>query len=258
MISTASSTPERRQLTPTRGTLVLVAISLGLAYAALAYLLTVNRTYDRTTINGPSASWSTMLSIAEREATKIDKDALLRSIVYASPPDRTLPSSYTSTLQLVFDYRTPSSRDIHISFQDSNPTLSLKIDIEDRGKTDTRDAIYELAQLAQNAKTLTGVRVTPREAVERTWSEVVEYARRESIPNPDISILAYIVTNRNEPLAWQVGYGITDTNQSTPDLNQNPIIFEGNLRAEFSVDAQTGVIIRRELIDDRDSPLIIP
>jgi hypothetical protein len=264
--------PQQNQLSPTqaaqqrrgtlgqlwdRGIFLLIVILLFISAGTIidTFIWPKALSIGVPVVNGPSASWDTMLAIAEREATKIDKAALLGPTVYASPPNIMRMSNYTDTLELKFSYRTPSGDEIQIRFQDASPTSTLRIST----MKGVAEGLYEQDRQAENTKRLVApIKVTPREAVEHTWAEVLDYAQRQGISNPQVTLLASLWTPESKGLAWDLAYGMKDPNQPTPDFTKRPIVTRLGLNARFLVDAKTGTIVEREFKDRRSETVTTP
>jgi hypothetical protein len=235
-----------------RRTIIGIIVFLILPLSIVLYSLIKSESNTNVpVVEGPSESWKTLLAFAEREATRIDKDALLSSMIYASPPNLMHSASYTNTLELFFSYSTPSGGEIGIRFQDSSPTSTLRISSREGENVGIRQAIHEQTEWAQNARIVADVQLAPREAVERTWTEAMDYAHRQGISNPDISLVLDIWTPDSKELVWRVQYGMRDPKQPTPDYSKKPVDIRSGLNVEFWVDARNGAIIEREFQDRR-------
>src|SRR5438105_1139468 len=98
------------------GLLAVGAFVLGLSavYWGPALQKQLFRAKMEHAVPGPSASWSIMLSLAQQEAAKLDRDAFPDFyFVHAVPVeeyegDPDLEPSYSGTLSLVFDFIRPS------------------------------------------------------------------------------------------------------------------------------------------------------
>jgi|GEM_PF-6093055 len=193
--SVAALRPLLGSLLRDRRTIIGIILFLILPLSIVLYSFI--RPKDNSTVpvvTGPSESWKVLLAFAEREATRIDKDALLSSTIYASPPNLLHSASYTNTLELLFSYSTPSGGEIEIRFQDSSPTSTLRISRREGENVGIRQAIHEQNEWGQNARIVADVQLAPREAVERTWIEAMDYAHRQGISNPVVGLITYIWT----------------------------------------------------------------
>ncbi|HKP53303.1 MAG TPA: hypothetical protein VJ183_11715 [Chloroflexia bacterium] len=255
----ASLRPQLSSLLRDRRTIIGVIVFLILPLSIVLYsFIRPKGDSNVPVVTGPSESWKTLFAFAEREAIRIDKDALISSTIFATPPNIWRASSYTTTLELLFSYSTPSGGEIMIRFQDSSPTSTLRITTRQGENVGIRQVIHEQNASTQSAKKFADVQLAPREAVERTWPEALDYAQRQGISKPDVTLIVDIWTPDNKGLSWRVQYGMRDPKQPTPDYSKKPVEIRSGLNAEFWVDARNGVIMEREFQDRRSEVVTIP
>lgn len=229
---------------------VLMALLMG---ALMLYIVTKPRGIDplKPQSIGPSASWSTMLAIAEREAYKIDKDALLDYTLSANT--FRYPSTWvlTDSMEITFTFWRPLGDEIDVTFEDAAPASTLKISAGSASFRTMGQGIYDLLLRGKQGaeKNSEQIKLSPRQAVEKTWSEATNYAKEQGITNPAIKPVL-VTCGPGKPVLWNIDYMITDSREPTPDPSKSYL----GLNAIYDVDAQTGEIITREYNDNRNAP----
>jgi hypothetical protein len=130
---------------------------------------------------GPAASWSAQFNLAQAEAAKRDKGALL-VYIFASPADDSDTADPNKALRVIFRYFTPSGSTFDVSLIDVNPPIleSVGINSSDHELTspslmvwpwDVSNWYREHAAEAGNA--LQSIAISPRQAIELTLSESI-------------------------------------------------------------------------------------
>ena len=178
----------------------------------------------------PSTSWSTQLSLAQQEAQKIDKDALLYS-VHASPQARHSEWTYDEPLQVTFTFVTPSTDEITIEFTDSSPTSTLKVE----QVIDPSQKYIGLVDQDRRKKynsNLATINLNPREAGLRTWAEASAQAHGRGIDIIPVIGVDLAAT----PAEWYIQY--LDVARGVINLKRESL---------FRVNAQDGEILVRDL-----------
>jgi hypothetical protein len=248
---------KRRQTTIQLAVFIIVVVVLALAFSPwLPKLQRFLPRQERPIVSGPSASWSEIISAANGKAKEIDKDALLNtSYIAAYPvdwPTTSAISSYTTTLEVSFDYSTPSGNLISIRLQDAAPTSTITSRVADNMTFYDSDRQNQL----RTETMINSVRLSPRDAIKRTWEEVHGYGQKLGLRDIRITPVLFLETYEGNPLRWRIEYAVKDAAQPTPDVGAKTIYL--NLVAHFLVDAQTGEILKRTFEDRRQTPVVLP
>lgn len=237
---------------------VLMTLLMG---ALMLYIVTKPRGIEpKPHSTGPSASWDTILATAEGATYKIDKDALLDTIG-AGIPDYGAAWTLTNSLEVTFSFWRPIGDAIHVTLEDAAPTSTLNIDAEPKGNRGIGADRYRNLSLHKQEldNGLGQIKLSPREAVEKTWAEVNNYARQQGITNPHPKPTFITVNLFGKPVAWRITYAIADPRVPTPDSKSESTKIYPKLVATYSVNTQTGEISNREYRDNRnESPVVIP
>lgn len=232
---------------------VLVVLSVLVAIGVTTWILTKSPgTYveRRAKTSGPPVPWPTMLALADQEAHKVANDALLVNLhVYTLGLDDTW--QITESLEIYFGYARPDGKGIDITFEDASPPTTLRVEEKEDKSGFLRQAYHDTQagwrisyeELAKK------VNISPREAIQRTWSHVMQVAREKGISDPHLQPLTIILSHGQ--LAWKMIYIIKDPAVPTPDWDNKPVKVEGSLVGEFAVDARSGEITSYEYRDNR-------
>ncbi len=158
-----------------------------LVYMGLYSLLYLGaREISTAKLTRPAATWSTQLSVAQREATKIDGDAVLTDVSATHALLAGIPQSMEGPLKVKFTFVTPDGSYIGVEFLDSNPeaTVSAGHSPYGRGEKPTKEQPAELRAAVET------VRIGPRQALDKTVEQARAFAKEgnETYTNPIISL----------------------------------------------------------------------
>jgi hypothetical protein len=242
---------ERRRLLPVLAVLlVLVAVGVAawiLARAPGAYI------EERAKTSGPPMPWPTMRAFADQEAHRIGNDAILMNLdVYPIGTSGGWQRwQITESLQIHFGYAFPDGSSVDITFEDASPTTTLLVEEKEDNYLYLRQAYHntQAGRLVSYGELARKVNISPREAIQRTWGQVTQFAREKGVSDPQPVPLSILLLH--EQLAWEVTYLINDPTVPTPDWDSRPLKVKGRLVGEFAVDARTGEITSSEYRDNR-------
>ncbi len=257
--------PEVKGALPNRLFFILVPLVL-LACVALVIVWTnstrimcwlSNCSYNPS---GPSVAWSEQIALAQSEAAKVDKDAVLDYLLVSPVASWPINWNYTKTLELSFHFLRSTGDSFTISFYDHDPagTWDIRHDSAEEDRRGYYRDSFALKQSRQRAESaaLAEVRLSPREAVVATWREALEEASRDNITHISPLISLRLAA---QPV-WSVTY--------YPVPEKPPSIMERlmaalslNYSSSFEVDAATGEILSRESesgLQREQSPRFIP
>jgi hypothetical protein len=174
-------------------------------------------------------AWPVLLSIAQKSAWQIDKEALLTSVT-AFPAERPRPTNwtYTQTLHLGFDFITMSGDRISVDMDEIFPVSTLKVVHRPERNIEAFEPYLRAKDLYTLA--LSQVQVGPREAGLVTWDSArgVTMKRGEVyLPYPVIGL-----DLGSSPPRWTVQY-----------RDGSPGLLERDPDLTYSVDAQSGQLL---------------
>ena len=153
-------------------------------------------------------------------------------------------------MQVHFTYVGVDGRIIDISFEDASPLTTLEVQARENGAGLGFEAYRLLKeQYQERYSRLTEMKLGPREAVQRSWDQVLAAARKEGIADP--RPLPSFIDLSEEARGWKITYLIKDPAVPTPDWNKKPFKLEGSLVGIFVVDERTGEVISSEYLDNR-------
>jgi hypothetical protein len=198
--------------------------------------------------SGPSRPFAEVWDVARKEATRIDKDAVL-SYVDASTVGKIAGVAYsgpvTGSLKVTITYVRPNGDDITVDVEDADPASTVQTafhnisSVSDGPKRyqDIKDRSTDFEQLLRSYK------LTPRDAVSKTWDDVQKYAIVKGL-QPD-HVLPLITTGRSKtdvPI-WKVDYWY-ELPKSSVSLGE---IFDlPPAVAYYTVDGLTGEVLKIE------------
>ncbi len=247
-VEPVSRKTQRRRLLP-----VLAVLSVLVAIGVATWILTRSSgTYveRRPKTSGPPVPWPTMLALADQEAHKVANDAILINL-YVDTIGLHDTWQITESLEIYFGYARPEGKGVDIIFEDASPTTTLRVE-EKEDKSGFLRVAYHHTQAGWRVsyEELTKkVNISPREAIQRTWSQVTQVAEGKGISDPHPEVFSIILSH--EQLAWKVFYIVRDPAVPTPDWDNKPVKVEGSLVGEFAVDARSGEITSSEYRDKR-------
>ena len=195
---------------------------------------------------GPSTPWAVQLALVQREALRKDKDALLISYsVGANPVERNRRDlTPDSTLQVDFEFITHKDR-FDVVFNDNSPTSTLHIR-DNIGSFDEDHFSHALQKQSRTQSALAQVKISPREAWQKTWQQAVSHAQTRKLPiRPSIILDLRDIGSESGPSMWHVTYWPVPENTDDPFAGLGDV-FNMNYTSQFDVDAQTEAILTRE------------
>ena len=198
---------------------------------------------------GPSRPLSEILAVAQEEARRIDKDVVL-SHVQVSTVGFTGGAAYsgptTGSLQLSFDFYRPTGKRISIDVEDADPRSTVEKYVDDISTPeDYEGATYQNMRKEEQDRIalLLSYKLTPRDAVAKTWKDSQDYARKNGLATEHV--LPLISPGRSEsgtPI-WELNYWYQE-GRATISLGS---IFDiGDPVVSYVVDGVTGEIISSE------------
>ena len=198
--------------------------------------------------SGPSRPFAEIWDVAHNEALRIDPGAVL-SYVRASSVGSHGGVAYsgplTGSLELNFEFARPDGRDIAIYFEDADPASTLTSStIHDTVQPDDDFRYQEALQSSpEKQRRLKSYKLSPRDAVARTWDDAQEYARKNGLPGSQV--LPHITMNKTKDghAAWDVGYWYEPPKKS---ISLSEIFDVSGGVVYYTVDGETGEIVRRE------------
>src|SRR3954447_22643569 len=168
---------------PTLRRALIVGVAVGLALFLLAGTL-VQWRWPRFLFgsrptgpqsSGPAAPWQSMVMRAFQEAAKIDKQAALQDVEADTPGtfhNIAYAGPVTGSLQVRFSFYRPNGDSFWIDFEDGDPARTQFVyPGEGRGSSGGQTN-YRTAQSADQTyrQNVQSVKLSPRDAVERTWN----------------------------------------------------------------------------------------
>ncbi|HVG01208.1 MAG TPA: hypothetical protein VND68_15315, partial [Chloroflexia bacterium] len=155
------------------------------------------------------------------------------------------------SLAIHFGYALPDGSGVDVTFEDASPTTTLLVEEKEDKHANLRQAYLDTqaGRLVSYGELAKKVNISPREAVQRTWGQVTQFAREKGISDPQPVPFSIILSDQQ--LAWKVIYIINDPAVPTPDWDSTPLKVEGRLVGEFAIDARSGEITSSEYRDNR-------
>jgi hypothetical protein len=171
--------------------------------------------------SGPAAPWPAQFNLAQTEAAKHDKGALL-VYVFASPVDDSDTADPNKALRVIFRYFTPSGSTFDVSIIDVNPPILESVGISSSKHEMTFPSLMvwpwdvsnwyrDHAAEARNA--LQSIAISPRQAIQLTLSE--------SITRGDAVLLGREL-QLALPAQEALDHNLFVSQHSLPGLNRSP------------------------------------
>lgn len=191
--------------------------------------------------HGPAAPWQVQLSVAQAEAARQDSEAVLEGVtasqVYARNQD------HTTTLNTRFYFVTPSGERFKVVFDDIDPqgTVSVR-DIDNMDQTPNGDRKPSMEQLQMLRSAVSTIKLSPRDALQRTDFVVLsiagQHGKTSTDPWIELHIDGWVTEDRpdnehNLPALWRVEHTIV----------------AGVEQRHFWLDPATGEIVERTTVD---------
>ncbi len=181
-------------------------------------------------LNSP-APWPTQLAVAQQAALKINKEAVLWYILAAPlvSPSKDWNDS-NSAYRLFFIFDAPPKSSITVQLEDTAPSATVKAT---QGTIPGYERLVTPDSLREKAMLLEKVKISPREAGQKTWRDAsVHFASAAELP-PMISLAVGLNFHHGSASSeWMVVYSRT---------NENPSETGGSIT--YMVDAENGKIV---------------
>lgn len=142
------------------------------------------------------SSWLVVLSLAQQEADKISKNAVVSTI---STRFESCEFSDNKPAPITFLFERPSGEYISVEVRDTDPPVTLSVNPK-FGFDDPPSA----EQLQSRANTIRSIRTGPRDACQRTSEQGKEFKT-----GPSVSLYTYL--NPTVSSVWSVSYYNQDT-----------------------------------------------
>jgi hypothetical protein len=192
-----------------------------------------------------SAPWPEQVEVVKNAVAAVDKDALPDLLLHAAPTEEQwLTWQIGDGLEVRGRFVRPSGETITFKYLDLSPASSIHVQpdpVSGRNGVALKSARSLWERLPDP---LGAVRIAPKEAVERTWPEVVsvvEGHRLEIIRvQPLLELYWPVPTAR-----WRVSYGVHTRNGGTTSVRAGTLDGE-TLPFLFEVNAESGEIVERE------------
>jgi hypothetical protein len=190
--------------------------------------------------HGPAAPWSVQLSTAQSEMAKFNMDAVLESIdastIYARQPD------YNTTLSVRFHFVTPMGDAFLVTLDDTNPQNTLHIERKATSISTTYRPVPTPQQLDMLRMAISTVKLSPRDALQRTVSEVLPLAEQHSKTwtNPWITLHLAGLYTQEQPNVYDKLLAVWEVRH---------VIVAGFEQRNFWLNPETGEIVKRTTID---------
>jgi hypothetical protein len=204
-------------------------------------------------VQGPPASWSELLQFAQREAKKVDKDAVLE-MVMARPPYRAdRPYNPQSTaFEVSFTFLRPNGSGIEVEVLDTNSPRLQSVKTDQYSRAIEEDTTIPQETVAEYETKLSHVQLSPRDAYRITEQEGLAFAREEAPGTPpagnilDVSIGMFLhhdwQTKFGTPTGWNITYWLTSSDSAL----------------HLRVDGASGQIVDREVWPEDLEPTPTP
>jgi hypothetical protein len=170
---------------------------------------------------GLAAPWSAQFNLAQTEAARRDKGALL-VYVFASPVDDSDTADSNKALRVIFRYFTPSGSTFDVSIIDVNPPILESVGINSFEHDLTFPSLmawpwdvsnWYRDHAAEAGNSLQSIAISPRQAIELTLSE--------SITKGDAVLLGREL-QLALPTQQTPDHNILVSHRSLPGLNRSP------------------------------------
>ncbi len=160
----------------------------------------------RITNSGSPASWTSQLSVAQQEAAKIDKDAVLYSLTAELHKYKPSRIDGNNTLDVDFIFLRPSGGEIRVTMLDIDPPLVTKVDPKySMGGAPSHEELQGLREK------LSTIKVGPRDLLKKTLAEGLAFAKpQDTVHNVHANIYLDIDWQKKlgVPVAWHINYTI--------------------------------------------------
>ena len=220
-----------------KGTVLLV----GVIVVGIAYFLTFRLSPYAN--NGPPSSWSHLLNFAQHEAQRIDKGAVVESVISQPPYNSDPPySPQTTAFEADFVFRRPNASSIRIVVLDTDPPRLQSVDSEwdsisfnDGSSKDGSSLISDL--LSKLSENLSYIKLSPRDAYRLTEQEGLAFAQQVAPGySPSVESSMFLSHDWQEWFGARAGWNIDYT-------VKKGIVYHS---LNFRVDGSTGKILARE------------
>jgi hypothetical protein len=215
-----------------------IIILLGMAIVGGVFFFTAFRS-PALLAQGPPASWSTLLQFAQHQANKIDKGAVVESIIVDPPYYLDPPFTPKNTPFLTaFVFRRPNASSIRIEVFDTDPPRLQKVkDKWDYLGFEGGTGLPADLLPTYNAH-LQYVRLSPRNAYQATEQEGLAFTQAAAPGHsPDVHMSTFMEHDWQKwfgvPAGWNVEYTVSLPGGSYKSLN-------------LRVDGATGKVLARE------------
>jgi hypothetical protein len=203
------------------------------------------REVNKPRSSGPSAPWPALLSAAQQEAARVDKDAVLDGITASPVQYQPTDWTYTNTLELTFRYIRPNGGELNVYLEDSAPTSTLRITQREHSDPESSREFYtRLKERQQERNTiLASIKMTPRDAVKQTWEEAMLHAEQVQMDKSKLAPLVSLYSldlygDAEEPVTWHISY-------REPTLDIGKIFEQAISDFNYDVNAEDGTILKR-------------
>jgi hypothetical protein len=189
-----------------------------------------------------------MWDLAHTEALRIDPGAVL-NYVSASPVGYHAGVAYsgplTGSLELDFEFMRPDGRDISIYFEDAGPDSTLATSSINHKAPPGGAEEYEdrLQRAPEKQRQLKAFKLSPRDAVARTWDDTQAYARKNGLQASQVLPRITMSKTKEGHAAWEVDYWYRPP---TDSISLSQIFDVSGSVVYFTVDGETGEIVRRD------------
>lgn len=197
---------------------LLIAVPIGAAALIVLFVeFAPNKALEaeEQSKHGPAAPWSVQLSTAQSEAAKYDKDAVLISID-ASSIDAREPD-YNTTLSVQFHFVTPLGIPFIVALDDTDPQNTVHNEPEVNSPSTSYRPFPAPQQHDMLRKAISTVKLSPRDALQRTVPEVLpiaeQHGKASTAPWIELHLAgrwpqAHPNVSDNLPAVWEVRHNI--------------------------------------------------
>ena len=257
----ANNIPARRK--PNRGILLigwlLMVIAVSLFFAVGWLVISPFRSgmpfgefpldTQKAKSSGPSLPLSEILAVAQEEARRVDKDAVfshavIATVGYVAGVEYSGPT--TESLEVSFDFVRPTGKRISIYVEDADPRSTVRKYIDDVSRPEEYEkAVYQdkKAREQERIDLLLAYKLTPRDAVARTWQDSQDYARKNGLAVNHVLPLISTVKSKSGTPTYSLDYWY---HESRSTISLSGIFDIGDPVVSYVVDGLTGEIISTE------------
>jgi hypothetical protein len=240
----------RLRMWPWFGVLLLVigVFGLGILWAAFGRQVGCILTQCDKNPVGEPAPWAEVVAAADEVALKAVPGALLETVEVEPVARWPKDWSVDKVLEAKYYYRVPTGERLYVNLQDTNPHATAKTSVPEIDPFWTTIEVHLLRADAAKRKSISGLNVSPRQAVSLTWEEALVEARNDDLQVSPTLRLGYIAQvfepqGSSKGLAWTIRYLPVPADGP----RKGPRVWPEFQSSSFMVDATTGEIVHRDM-----------